>query len=157
MGQIFNWQEKLTVPNALRLSHDEARAEFVRATMEGGRIGKAGKHLAQLCLPHFEHEEKNIFPVLPLLSDLAQGNFRPEMSEVMTMISNFRAKHEALEKHHQAIASAIEDLLQAAQREKSREFTEFAFNLRVHEMTEDEVIYPTVLLIGKYLQEKFAH
>jgi hypothetical protein len=54
------------------------------------------------------------------------------------------------------IASAIEDLLQAAHKEKNREVAEFAYNLRVHERIEDEVIYPTVVLIGRYLQEKLA-
>ena len=53
--------------------------------------------------------------------------------------------------------AAIEDLLQAAHKEKNREFAEFAYTMRVHEKTEDEVIYPTVILIGKYLQEKLAN
>lgn len=157
MDSICNWNGTLSVPNALLLSHDEARAEFVRATMEGGRIAKAGKRVAQLCLPHFEHEEKGIFPVLALLPYLERGNLRPEMMDVMPLIHDFRAKQDALDDHHHLIASAIEDLLQAAQREKNREFTEFAYNLRVHEMIEDEVIYPTVVLIGKYLHEKLAN
>jgi hypothetical protein len=29
--------------------------------------------------------------------------------------------------------------------------------MRVHERIEDEVIYPTVVLIGKYLQEKLEN
>lgn len=157
MGSIFKWNGELGVPNALLLSHDEARAEFVRTAMEGGRIAKAGKRVAQLCLPHFELEEKGIFPVLALLPHLERGDLRPEMMDIMPLIHDFRAKHDALAGHHQLIASAIEDLLQAAQREKNREFTEFAYNLRVHEMIEDEVIYPTVVLIGKYLQEKLAN
>jgi len=157
MSSIFNWNGKLTVPNALRLGHDEARAELVRATMEGGRIAKAGKRVAQLCLPHFEHEEKSVFPVLALLPDLERGNVRPEMMDVMPLISDFRAKHDALDHHHQLIVSAIEELLQAAHKEKSREFAEFAYILRFHERIEDEVIYPTVVLIGKYLQEKLAN
>ena len=157
MGSILNWNGKLNVPDALRRGHDEARAELVRATMEGGQIAKAGKRVAQLCLPHFEHEEKSVFPVLALLPYLEQGNLRPEMMDVMPLIFDFRAKHDALDDHHQLIVSAIEELLQAAHKEKNREFAEFAYNLRVHERIEDEVIYPTVVLIGKYLQEKLAN
>lgn len=157
MGSTVNWNGKLAAPNALRLGHDEARAEFVRASMEGGRIARAGKRVAQLCLPHFEHEEKSIFPVLALLPYLERGSLRPEMLNVMPLIYEFREKQEALDGHHMLIASAIEDLLQAAHKEKNREFTEFSYGLRVHEMVEDEVIYPTVILIGKYLQEKLAN
>jgi hemerythrin superfamily protein len=156
MDSICNWNGKLSVPDALRRGHDDARAEFVRATMEGGRIGKAGKRVAELCLPHFENEEKSVFPVLALLPHLAPENLRREMLDVMPLISAFRAKHDAINDHHQSILAAIEELRQAAHREKNRGFAEFAYNLRVHESIEDEVIYPTVVLIGNYLQEKFA-
>jgi hypothetical protein len=158
MGPILNmWNGKLNVPKALLRGHDEARAELVRATMEGGRIAKAGKRVAELCLPHFEHEEKGVFPVLALLPYLEQGNLRPEMLDVMPLIHNYRAKHDSINDHHQLIVAAIEDLLKAAQKERNREVAEFAYNLRVHERIEDEVIYPTVVLIGKYLQEKLAN
>jgi hypothetical protein len=147
----------MDVPKALLRGHDEARAELVRASMEGGRIAKASKRVAELCLPHFEHEEKGVFPVLALLPYLEQGNLRPEMMDVMPLIHKYRAKHDKINDHHQLIAFAIEDLLQAAQKEKNREVAKFAHNLRVHERIEDEVIYPTVVLIGKYLQEKLAN
>jgi hypothetical protein len=157
VASIFGWNRKLHVPNALLLGHDEVRAELVRATMEGGPIARAGKRVAELCLPHFEHEEKSVYPVLALLPYVEQGNLRPEMMEVMPLVYEFRAKRDALDDHHQSILAAIDELLQAAFREKNREFAELAYNLRVHEMVEDEVIYPTVVLIGKYLQEKLAN
>ena len=153
---LNNWNGKLTVPKALLRGHDEARAELVRATMEGGRIAKAGKRLAQLCLPHFEHEEKSVFPVLALLPYLQQGNLRPEMLDVMPVIHDFRAKHDTIDEHHQSIVAAIEELLQAAHKEKNREFADFAYTMRIHEKVEDEVIYPTVILIGRYLHEKLG-
>jgi hypothetical protein len=156
MGSILNWNGKLNVPDALRRGHDEARTELVRAAMQGGRIAKAAKRVAQLCLPHFEHEEKSVFPVLALLPYLAPENLRPEMMDVMPLISDFRAKHDALNDHHQSILAEIEELLQAAHKEKNREFAELAYNLRIHERVEDEVIYPAVVLIGGYLQEKLA-
>jgi hypothetical protein len=158
MGPMLEkWNGTLTVPKALLRGHDEARAEFVRTSMEGGRIAKAGKRVAELCLPHFEHEEKGVFPVLALLPYVEQGNLRPEMMDVMPLIHRFRAKHDEIDDHHQLIVSAIEDLLQAAYKEKNREIAEFACSLRIHERIEDEVIYPTVILIGKYLQEKLAN
>jgi len=158
MSPILNtWNGKLNVPKALLRGHDEARSELARATMEGGRIAKAGKRVAELCLPHFEHEEKGVFPVLALLPYLEQGNLRPEMLDVMPLIHNYRAKHDAINDHHQLIVAAIEDLLKAAHKERNREVAEFAYSLRVHERIEDEVIYPTVVLIGKYLQEKLAN
>ncbi len=158
MGTVLKWNAKLklTVPKALRCGHDDARAELIRAMMEGGLIGKAAKQVAQLCLPHFADEEKTVFPVLALLPYLEQDKLRPEMMEVMPLIQDFGKKRAVLDDHHQSLLAAIDALLQAAHKEKNREFAEFAYNLRVHEQIEDQVIYPTVTLIGKYLREKFA-
>lgn len=157
MSSILNsWNGELNVPNVLLRGHDEARTAFVRATMEGGRIAAAARRVAQLCLSHFEHEESSVFPVLALLPDLQQGDLRPEMMEVMPLITAFRAKQAVVDDHHRLIATAIEAMLQAARKEKNREFAQSAYNLRVHERIEDEVIFPTVVLIGKYLQEKLA-
>ena len=144
-------------PESLRLDHDEIRAELARATMEPGPIGKAAMRVARYCLPHFEHEEKAVFPALGLLHDLSLGEVRPEMAEVLPLISAFSARHEALGNQHQSIISAVEALLQAANKEKNREIADFAYNLRVHERIEDEVIYPTVMLIGNYLRERLNH
>jgi hemerythrin superfamily protein len=157
MGSISNsWNGKLNVPDALLRGHDEARAVFVRATMEGGRIATAARRVAQLCLSHFEHEENGVFPVLALLPDLRQGDVRPEMMEVMPLITAFKSKHAAVDSHHHLIMSAIEVFVQAARKEKNREFVRLAHHLSAHERIEDEVIFPTVVLIGKYLQEKLA-
>jgi hemerythrin superfamily protein len=153
MKPISSWNGKLTVPNALLLGHDEARADIARATMAGGRIAKAGKRLAQLCLPHFEHEEEFVFPLIALLPDLERGNIRREMMDSIPMVFAFGAMHDQMSEHHYAIASAIADLLQAAQKEKSTEFAEFAHCLKAHERIEDEVIYPRAILVGRYLRE----
>jgi len=157
MGSIINWNGKLNVPRALQRDHDEARTEFVRAGMEGGRIAKAGKRVAQLCLPNFEHEEKTVFPILALLPYLAPENLQPEMLDVLPLISEFRAKHDTIVDDHQSILAAIDELMHAAHKQKNRKFAEFAHNLKNHEDIEAELIYPTVILIGNYLQEKFAH
>lgn len=157
MGSIINWNGKLDVPKALQRDHDEARTEFVRAGTEGGRIARAGKRVAQLCLPHFEHEEKSVFPVLALLPYLVSENLQPEMMDVMPLISDLHAMQDAISDHHRAIVAAIDELMQAAHKQKNREFAEFAHNLKNHEDIEAEVIYPTVMLIGNYLREKFEH
>jgi hypothetical protein len=141
-------------PDALRLDHDEIRAELARATLEPGSIGTAAMRVARCCLPHFEHEEKAVFPALDLLHDLSLGNVRPEMADVLPLISEFSARHDALGDQHQSIISAVEALLQAANKEKNREIADFAYNLRLHERIEDEVIYPTVMLIGNYVRER---
>ena len=156
MNPKFQWNSKLNMPQALRLSHDEVRAEFVRATSVPGRIGEAAERVAELCLPHFEREEETVFPVFGILHDLASGEFRPEMAEVLPLISDFSAKHRALDEQHQAIGSAVWALLVAAHKEDNREIAEFAYCLRSHERLEHEILYPTVFLIREYVQQRLG-
>lgn len=141
----------LTVPDALLRAHDEVRGELVRASLEDGPIAIATKRLAPLCLSHFEYEEKTVFPVLALLPYLEQGDLRPEMMDVLQLIGDFHANRDALRREHQLMVSAIEELRRAAHNEKNREYAEFAYCLRAHERIEEEVIFPAVVLIGKYL------
>ena len=157
MGSALHWIGKLITPESLRVSHDEARAEFLRATTQGGRIAVAATRLSQICLPHFLREEKFVFPILGLLPELTRDSVRSEMAELLPLISNIDAKHDVLDNQHQSIHSAIGALLEASHREKNREFAEFAHKMLIHEKVEDEVIYPAVVVIGNYLREKFSN
>jgi hemerythrin superfamily protein len=154
MDAKFKWQSIFKIPEALRLGHDEARAELVRATSMPGRIGEAAGRVARLCLPHFEREEEMVFPVFGVLRELESGKVRPEMAEILPLVSNFKAWHDSLDYQHQAITSAIHALLLASHKEYNREIAEFAYGMRVHERLEDEVIYPMVPVIGRYVQER---
>jgi hypothetical protein len=156
MNSKFQSQGMFRIPDALKFGHDDVRAELVRATSMPGRIGDAAERVAGLCLPHFAREEEMMFPVFGLLRELASGEVRPEMAEVLPLVSAFSAWHDALDAQHQAIAAAVHAMLLAAHKEDNREVAEFAYCLRIHERLEDEVIYPMVPLIGKYVQEKLG-
>jgi len=109
-----------------------------------------------LCLPHFEMEEQTIFPVFGLLEDLALHAVRPEMAKILPLISALSARREAMVQHHRLIMDAAAQLLRAARREKNGEFAEFAYNLTIHEKIDHEVIYPTLILIGKYIRQSLG-
>lgn len=147
---------RLRIPEALRLGHEEMRAHLARSAMEPGRIGRVATRVARLCLPHFEQEEKAVFPIFGLLNDVALGEVRTEMAAFLPLISRFTTWHGTLGNHHQNIFSAAGELLEAALREGNREIADFAHKLQLHEELEEEVIYPTAILIGKYVREKLA-
>ncbi len=156
MYSKFEWQGIFKIPEALRLGHDEVRAELVRATSMPGRVGEAAGRLAGLCLPHLEREEETVFPVFGLLRDLASGKVRPEMADILPLVSAFGAWRDSLDDDHRSTAPAIQALLLAAHQEDNREIVEFTYCLRMHERLEDEVIFPTVFLIGNYVQERLG-
>jgi hemerythrin superfamily protein len=156
MSPGFQWNAQFALPSALRLTHNGARTELVQAAREPGAIGKAGMRLVSLCLPHFEEEEEAVFPALDLLPDLAQGNVRPEMASVLPLIEEFGLRHRNWQSEHRSITSAIDALLAASLKQRNERFAEFAYSLRIHEKLEEEVVYPTVLVIGQLLRARLA-
>jgi hypothetical protein len=153
MDSRINWDGNQKLLNALRLAHDEARAAFGRAKTEEGPIAHAAKRAAQLYLPHFEREEKALFPVLELVPELAQGHVRLEMAKLLPPISQFGVRHDPLKIEHQWILSAVDDLLRTAHMEKNKELVDIAHTLKEHERIEDEVAYPAAMMIGNYLRK----
>lgn len=149
-------QSLFRIPEAMRLAHDEIRAEFVRAMSVPGLIGGAAGRVAELCLPHFEREEEAAYPVFGMLREFASGEVRPQWASVLLLVSEFKQSHDSLDEAHQLISPAIHDLLLAAYKEDNREMVEFSYNLRAHERMEDQVIFPTVLLIGNYVEQQLG-
>lgn len=145
---------KFDIPAALRHEHEELRTALICATAEPGPIGKAAMRLARYCLPHFEQEEHIVFPLFGLLHELASGDVRPEMADLLPLVYAFHAGH--LGKEHQAIDAATMELMQAAREEDCSHIVELASKLQAHEQVEDAVIYPTVALIGRYLRHRLG-
>ena len=118
-----------------------------------GRVAQAIGNLADICLPHFEHEEKFVFPIFCFLPELADGNVTPEMAIVVPMVSRFNVYQKVFEHQHQVLSESIDSLMRSGYGESNREIIEFAYSLRAHERMEHEVIYPMVNIIGKFVQQ----
>ena len=139
--------------SALAQDHEEIRDGLARATREPGLLGEAASRVPQLCLQHFDVEERSVFPAFAIIHEVILENLDPEKVRILPLIEQFNRAHDVLARQHKAMAAAIEALWQAAYEEGNEEIAEFARRLRNHERLESEVLYPTVLMIGKFLQE----
>jgi len=155
MKPEFQRNGKSSIPEALRLDHADLCAALAGIAADPGPIGAAALRLARLCVPHFEQEEHVVFPVFGLLRDLATADVRPEMAELLPLISEFHASQVGRE--HQMIVAAVQALQQAARAEDCSQVLAFTNRLQDHERIEDEVIYPAVNLVGKYLRLSLGH
>lgn len=144
----------ITIPQPLKSEHDELHAELVKATNAGGKIAEAAKAVAALLHPHFVKEEAYALPPLGLLPRLAAGNITPEMSQVLSMTERLKAELPHMLQEHQAIVAALKTLADVAAQEQQREYVRFAEKLMLHAQTEEEVLYPTAIVIGEYLKLK---
>jgi len=140
------------IPPALKADHEELHSELVRATKAGGRTGEAAKAVAKLMHPHFVKEEEYALPPLGLLGPLSKGKIEPDMAEALEMTKKLEAEMPQMLAEHKDIVVALQRLIEAAKAESLLEYARFAEKLMAHARTEEEVSYPTALLIGRYLK-----
>lgn len=145
---------KPQIPQPLKVEHEELHAELIKATKAGGETGKAAKEVARILHPHFEKEEEFALPPLGLLSSLTEGKVTSEMEDILAMTDTLKAEFHQMLQEHKTIVAALKNLIDAAKEEKKTEYAQFAEKLILHAKTEEEVLYPTTLLIGEYLKLK---
>lgn len=145
---------EFTIPQSLQIEHRALHERLRKATEESGELGDAARAVAELMHPHFVKEEEYALPPLGLLRDLAQGTVTPDMKEVLGLTDKLKAELDEMLGEHEAIVVALERLTAAAKRADRMEYSDFAEDLMLHAQTEEEVSYPTALLIGDYVREK---
>ncbi len=146
---------KFKIPEPLKLEHEELHKQLAEATKAGGKIGEAAKLVAQIMHPHFVSEEEFALPPLGVLQQLVVNKLNNDMKEVIKMTDKLRTELPKMLEEHKAIVAALDKLVKAARDGNKTEYVAFAEKLKLHAKTEEEVTYPTALLIGEYLKLKF--
>ncbi len=147
---------KFEIPRPLKIEHEELHERLRKATKETDELGEAARAVAELMHPHFLKEEEYALPPLGLLRDLAGGRVTPDMKEVLGLTDRLKADLGQMLAEHKSIVAALERLSGAAKKAGKREYAEFAEALMLHAQTEEEVSYPTSILIGEYVREKLG-
>ncbi|MGE0333901.1 MAG: hypothetical protein AB7Q76_01310 [Gammaproteobacteria bacterium] len=147
---------KFLIPEPLKAEHAELHAELVDATRAGGRVGEAAEAVAKLLHPHFVREEELALPPLGLLASLAQGAIDPDMADVLRLTDKLETELPGMLAEHKEIVAALRHLVVAAGAEKKPEHARFAEKLMLHARTEEEVLYPAAVLIGRYMKLKLG-
>jgi len=144
------------IPGPLKAEHEELHAELVKTMKMPGRVGEAARTVATFLHQHFVHEEEYALPPLGLLPALADGKVTPDMRQVLTLTDKLKAELRQMLSEHQAIVGALRKLIAAAEAEGKPEVTHFAERLILHARTEEEVLYPTAILIGEYVRARLG-
>lgn len=140
------------IPEPLRAEHAELHTELVDATKAGGRVGETAKEVARRLHPHFVREEEFALPPLGLLASLANGAVEPDMAGVLALTDELETALPGMLAEHKEIVAALGDLEAAANAENKPQYARFAGKLIQHARTEEEVLYPAALLIGRYVR-----
>jgi hypothetical protein len=145
---------EFAIPRPLKLEHDELHEQLRKAIRESGAVGEAAKAVAKVLHPHFLKEEEYALPPLGLLTSLAKGRVTPDMAAVLPMTEKLKAELNEMLAEHRSIVAALQNLSEVAKRENKPEHAEFAEKLILHAQAEEEVSYPTAILIGEYVKLK---
>lgn len=145
---------KFVIPESLKIEHKALHEELSRAIEVKGDVGDAARAVAEVLHPHFMKEEEFAFPPLGLLQRLMKEGVTPEMRDVLKMTDRFREELPVMLDEHKAIVAELKGLTDAATKAGKLEQVRFAEKLELHAQTEEEVYYPTNVLIGEYVKRK---
>ncbi len=144
----------MKTPLSLRREHEELHADLARAGQVPGRIGDAARAVAHLMHPHFLREDEYAMPPLSLLARLAKGPVTADMAAVLPLVARLKEELPLMLEEHRAIMGAVRELAVAAETEGDEQYIRFAAELMVHAQIEEEVLYPTAILVGEYVKLK---
>lgn len=146
----------MKVPAVVRHEHQELHADLDAATRAGGRTGEAARAVARIMQPHFVREDEYAMPPLSLLQQLAADHVTPAMADVLPLVARLEAELPLMLQEHRAIRVAIDELRWAAADEGHSENAELAQRLGQHALTEEEILYPAAILVGRYVKLKLG-
>jgi hypothetical protein len=142
----------LDTPHALRMDDRHLREDLDRAMKDGGAVGAAARELNRLVAPHLEEREKSVLRPLGLLRALAGDDSGVDRAQAIAAVDQIERELPKLEQEHRAIYDANKRLIDAANREHKPQYLDVADRIWVHIRLEEEVLNPTVVLIGRYLK-----
>ena len=144
----------LLIPPAIQAEHKELHEKLRELTCMRGRTGNAAIEVEKLLEPHFVKEEQLALPPLGLLADLSSGQMPPDSAAIIRMTDHLKREMPQMLAEHKKVVAALQQLQEAANAEDNPQGVQFAKALAAHAALEEQVLYPSALLVGRYLNEK---
>lgn len=143
----------MRIPPMMATEHEKLHTELAKLAGLGGKTGAAAAKVERALAPHFEEENRYALPPLGLLPALAKGGATEEMRPAIELSRHVAQNLGRFMEEHRNITRALDDLEVAGRAERKAEALDFAAELRAHAQEEEQVLYPTAILIGRYLEQ----
>lgn len=150
--QTNNQNAELKVPQSLHREHEELQSELSAAIRSGGNSGRAALAVEKVLHPHFLKEEEYALPILGLLPGLAEGKTVKERDNLIQKTDLLKSELPKMIQEHKSIVTALNQLSDAAKKEKKWAAVRFTEKLMLHAQNEEEILYPAAVLVGEYLK-----
>lgn len=142
------------IPTSVKTEHDKLHKHLATILRSGGQTESAAREVEKLLHPHFVKEEEFAMPPLGMLAELALGKMPADAESVMNMANRLKAEMPEMLAEHKEIVAALQHLRTAAQNEQKDDAIRFADDLIAHATQEEQVLYPSAILVGEYLKLK---
>lgn len=151
---LYADQPILQSPDSLVQENHEIRAGLMDIIAAGGQTGAAAQNLANLVFPHLQNQLEFVFPPLGLLQLVTTGNVTPDMKAALPLIQKVKENYSEILSLHIAIIAQADNLVTIARQEKKQEAIDLANRIRFYAKSEEEVIFPTDILLGEFIKLK---
>lgn len=131
--------------------HEELHRDLAKATKLQGRVGEAARQVAKVLHPHFERENEIALPVIGVARELAEGKSSPDFAKALHLAQKFKVEYPKMLQQHTEILRTLDTLKHQAEAAKRSDVVGLARRLKLHARIEEDLTYPTVLIIEKYL------
>ncbi len=145
---------KPEVPSTIQKEHDYLLNQFQKIISLQESTDSIALKVNELMQHHFQEEEDFVLPALGLLPALADGQIPGQREEIIQLTEKVKEQLAHMSAEHQLIKSYMNELKQGAQKDNLPEIIEFEQALHKHAATEEEIYFPSAILIGEYLKLK---
>ena len=153
------WRQRstvVTIPPLMAREHEALHEQLAAAISAGGRTGAAARDVEARLAPHFEEENRFALPPLGVLPRLAREGASEDMRPAIEMARHVEQNLDRFVEEHASITQALGELEAAAEAEGNAEALSFVGEVRAHAQEEEELLYPTTILIGRYLKRELT-
>lgn len=140
------------IPHTVLVEHDTLHADLERATKLAGRLGEMARVVARVLQAHFEKEEQLALPPLGLLTMLVEGHLPADAASIVRRTDRLRTELPRMLEEHRDIVKAVDRMIDVALAQNRFEIADFGERLKHHTLSEEEVLYPTAILVGEFIR-----
>jgi hypothetical protein len=140
------------IPSSLQIEHEQIHQELSALLKLSGKTGDAAREVAAALHEHFEAEEEFAMPPLGALQDLANGVDLKEAKGLLKLSETLELRMPEMLREHNVIKMKIDALRAAGKQEVQPAAIAFADKLQLHAQNEEQILYPSAIVIGKYLK-----
>lgn len=151
---ITQFSGKPEVPSSIRAEHQYLLDKIYKISLFQDSTGRMAIKLNELMQHHFNEEEDYVLPPLGLLPLLSTGKLPEQSKEVIVLTEKLKSQLSHMSAEHQLIKAFMAELILVASKENHPEIIEFEKEIHKHANTEEEILFPTAILIGEYLKLK---